>query len=72
MSLLSTIYDRRITSILSKCKTLTQDIKLYRLYDQNIKIKESDHSNQYIPRLNQYITVNDINHEIYALKIINS
>ena len=68
MSLLSTIYDRRITSILSKCKTLTQDIKLYRLYDQNIKIKESEHSNQYIPRLNQYITINDINHEIYAIK----
>jgi hypothetical protein len=40
MSLLSTIYDRRISSILSKCNTLTQKIKLHRVYDENIKIKE--------------------------------
>jgi hypothetical protein len=59
MSVLEAIYDRRKSALLSKLTKISNDTVLFRSYDSNIKIPN-------IERLNHYITINNVNYEIYG------
>lgn len=59
MSVLEAIYDRRKSALLSKLTKISNDTVLFRKYDSNIKISN-------VERLNHYITINNINYEIYG------
>jgi len=61
MSLIAAVFDRRITSFLSRCKPITSKISLDRPYVRNLKIDN-------VLRLNYYLTINNINYEIYGIK----
>jgi len=61
MSLIAAVYDRRIASFLARCKPITSKIILDRCCIKNIRIDN-------VVRLNYYITINNINYEIYGIK----
>jgi hypothetical protein len=61
MSLIAAVYDRRITSFLSRCKPITSKILLDRPYIRNIRIND-------VIRLNYFLTINNINYELNNLK----
>jgi len=56
-----TIINRKISLFLNKCRPIDSTIQLDRISNQAIKILD-------VQRLNYYITINEINYEIYGLK----
>lgn len=59
MSVLEAIYDRRKSALLSKLTKISNETVLFRNYDSNIKIPN-------VERLNHYITIDNVNYEIYG------